>query len=178
MIDFTAPTLNIDAHYLAAKTSNGHDWQDPKTGEFPFQNLENARFVINKQVLDLRELETRAQCQSRGVTTYEWGFSFLLLFIFIVLTLLWLVLSSRIYRQSQLIAGGQDLLQGFGSYTALVKVALCFQHGLGLPLEHVAEMSEKMIRESIGEGLMKVQHKVKLEPGDDHATDSTEEEVA
>jgi hypothetical protein len=178
-INFSSPTLDIDAYYITEKTLVGSDWQDPDTGKFPFNNPNNARFIVNEQEMDRRELQSRAQCQSRGVTTYKWGFSFVLLFVFVLLMLLWLLASALIYIESYRIADSRDLLKGFGGYSAIVRMALCLQDGMALPLEHVGEMSETMICDSVDEEGMMVEHKVdELELVDGYATDGTDEEIA
>jgi hypothetical protein len=100
------PMLNISAFFVFNWTDSqldlnanniyddrypyGRQWEDPDTGQRPF-NVENGKFYEpdSQTLYSTGQLLDAATCQSNGLVAYSWGFSFMLLFSFVVASTVW-----------------------------------------------------------------------------------------
>jgi len=92
----TKPALNISAFYLPPAYDNddapswyGHDWVDPRTNTTPFSDPSNMRMFPagSNTMYPIQYVEQNGSCQQQN--TYQWGFSFLQVFITSILLLVW-----------------------------------------------------------------------------------------
>lgn len=95
------PSLNISAFYLPATPPKddaslnrlpnfyGHDWIDPRTKTKPFANVSNLALYIEgtNTAYSLDYVQQHGSCQQQN--TFQWGFSFLQVFIMAILLLIW-----------------------------------------------------------------------------------------
>ncbi|KAK3319599.1 hypothetical protein B0T19DRAFT_487913 [Cercophora scortea] len=90
------PALSISAFYLPMRRLSSiwkqDNWVDPRTGATPFADLSNAQFAIvgdNKtnRMYSWDYLEQQTSCQPVGA--YQWGFSYLQLFLSLLMLLVW-----------------------------------------------------------------------------------------
>ncbi|KAJ9613136.1 hypothetical protein H2200_003077 [Cladophialophora chaetospira] len=101
LVNLTKPSLNITAifwkeDWIQSEASNGKDWWDYPFGYYwknsngvaPFHNFSDPTFTNGQFTYDLEQLNLRGRCQQSG-TNYQWGFSFLVLFSFIIVSLVW-----------------------------------------------------------------------------------------
>jgi hypothetical protein len=96
--NLTSPTLNISAFYFYGGYIHGGysvlspDWIIPyRSGGPDLQNASLARFARidqpDNRTYDIPYIKANGLCQQQN--TYQWGFSFLLLFIALLLSALW-----------------------------------------------------------------------------------------
>lgn len=101
-ITLDPPTLNIDAGYLRTPPESfvfGYNWVVPNTRETPFAYPVNQLYLFGDAVVNKTYLNENGRCQPAN-DTFQWGFSFLLLFILTLLLVLWGLGSYLIYLQS------------------------------------------------------------------------------
>lgn len=68
----------------------GQHWQNPETNDYPFSQPNPVFWDQSSQTLyNLDEFNSRGTCQQEGLVRYKWGFSFLLLYAFVVTFLIW-----------------------------------------------------------------------------------------
>ncbi|KAK4175469.1 hypothetical protein QBC36DRAFT_189827 [Triangularia setosa] len=94
-----APALNIAAFYLppvvgvpvgdsGIVVAYGYDWQDPLTKDYPFRNKSKTTFASGNRTFTLDYILEHGSCQPIS-DKYQWGFSYLQLYIVINVLLLW-----------------------------------------------------------------------------------------
>ncbi|KAK0744565.1 hypothetical protein B0T21DRAFT_280580 [Apiosordaria backusii] len=101
-----APALDISAFYLPPMAGNplgdsaitgpyGYDWHDPLTKDYPFRNKSKTTFAFDNKTFTLDYILENGTCQPISevgvlvIFTYQWGFSYLQLYIAVNLLLLW-----------------------------------------------------------------------------------------
>lgn len=114
-----APVLNISAFYIPKWYSNnlfGRNWTDPRTQQNPFLDMNELRFVydvegVGNETYDVRYVGAYGSCQpmtemstdfKRVRETYQWGFSFVQLFVMIILLLLWTLGTSAVWLKANM----------------------------------------------------------------------------
>lgn len=100
-----SPSLNISAYFATPSTINGslpddpwygapygQQWKNPDDGQYTF-NVNNPVFLdaASQTMYNLTELNAAGSCQQNGQVRYKWGFSFLLLYFFVVALLIWTI---------------------------------------------------------------------------------------
>ncbi|KAK4160464.1 hypothetical protein QBC43DRAFT_325312 [Cladorrhinum sp. PSN259] len=102
-----APVLNITAFYLEPDLSDyspslwGHDWAHPETNEHPFQDPTNAHYTFNNKLYDQAYLKANGRCQPNS-EFYQWGFSYIQLFIVAVAIFIWSVGMGILWLQAEI----------------------------------------------------------------------------
>ncbi|KAK4462239.1 hypothetical protein QBC42DRAFT_225406 [Cladorrhinum samala] len=99
-IELPAPALNVSTTYRGV-SHFAHNWNDPRTGGFPFQNKTNAKFVAGNQTYGLDHIMTHGRCQPIS-DQYQWGFSFLQLFIVSIILLIWTIGISILWLKAEI----------------------------------------------------------------------------
>ena len=141
----SAPSLNISAfstdYSCAWEPSEfsfdpavcffGGDWQDPRSHEYPFEGLDNVAFTVSNSndKYDINYMQANGACQQ--LSTYQWGFSFLLLFVFMLFTAVWAlgtyVLWMDAYLNSRFDCASRDM----GTLRAVLDYAATIRKDLG-----------------------------------------------
>lgn len=111
-----SPSLNISAHFVLSPEivwsediypwyviPYGQDWRNPGNGQATL-SVANAVFwdSATQTIYNLTEFNAAGRCQQEGVVRYNWGFSFLLLYIFVLTFLLWTIGMWAFYLDSWL----------------------------------------------------------------------------
>ena len=139
LVNLTEPSLNITAFFwkqdwIVGGSSDGSDWWDWPFGYYwisedqdkPFHNFTDPLFTNDQYVYELEELNLRGRCQQAN-TSYRWGFSFLILFWFVILSLVWsvgmYVLWLDAYFHSRFDRAGRSM----GLQRAILDLAYCMQ---------------------------------------------------
>ncbi|KAK3292120.1 uncharacterized protein B0H64DRAFT_346694 [Chaetomium fimeti] len=132
------PALNISAFYVppyggAGYGSGyyGYNWTDPRTNQTPYNVSSNRAFMTlsGNTAYSVEYVEKNGTCQGVG-NTYQWGFSFLQLFIVELLLLLWIAVMYTMWLKGHL-----DLKQRHGGevpakFKAVLELAAALNHGL------------------------------------------------
>ncbi|KAF7507352.1 hypothetical protein GJ744_010669 [Endocarpon pusillum] len=95
-----SPALNISAHFVISREHNtdadwysypyGQTWQNPDDDQYTFNVTNPVFWDDNSQTLyNLTEFNLAGSCQQQGLVKYKWGFSFILLYAFVVTFLVW-----------------------------------------------------------------------------------------
>ncbi|KAH0432059.1 hypothetical protein CcaCcLH18_06714 [Colletotrichum camelliae] len=125
----SSPTLNISAFYLPERynTIFGNNWTDPRTSTQPFRDRDKATYTYNmgNDTYDLNYIRSNGTCQpvteidkinASARETYQWGFSYIQLFIMLLLLILWTLGMSAMWIKSHLtmrMRGRFDKPKGF-----------------------------------------------------------------
>ncbi|EAQ83158.1 predicted protein [Chaetomium globosum CBS 148.51] len=86
-----APALNITAFFLGNEvhpTMAGRDWVHPITKEKPFLDPAKVTYMVSNRTYNLSYVQQYGACQPDS-DVYQWGFSYIQLFILLVLLLAW-----------------------------------------------------------------------------------------
>ncbi|CAJ2504377.1 Uu.00g117710.m01.CDS01 [Anthostomella pinea] len=92
-ISLPSPTLNISAFYFDPWSELfGWEWSDPRTGEpaQPFANQSSISWTYSNNTYSVDNVQTHGSCQPVQ-DRFKWGFSFLQVFIMLVLLLVWTI---------------------------------------------------------------------------------------
>jgi hypothetical protein len=139
------PMLNISAYFALNWTEAGRDmyanityndvypygrqWRDPDSGKNPF-NVANGKFYEpgSKTLYDTAQFLDHATCQSNGVVTYQWGFSYVPLFCFLVASTIWTMGMWVAYVDSALHSSPRILQRKQGLDRAVIDLADAMLH--------------------------------------------------
>jgi hypothetical protein len=96
-----SPTLNIDGFYFdSSYASYGYNWTLPGTNEYPYRTEDgNRTYQVGTELMQRAPLSANGRCQPNN-DTFQWGFSFLLLFILVLLLVVWALSTYLIWLQS------------------------------------------------------------------------------
>ncbi|WDK12574.1 hypothetical protein CGRA01v4_03854 [Colletotrichum graminicola] len=107
-----APILNISATWLLPSGEMyGWNWTDPRTGQQPFKDGNQATYAFGNEIYPLSYVKGYGSCQptrerdsiAESVReSYEWGFSYLQLFILITLLLVWTLCIAYMWIKARL----------------------------------------------------------------------------
>ena len=112
-----SPSLNISAHFAISPVlvdwgnqeyeSNfspyGRDWKNPDDGQYTFNVSSPVFWDSSSQTLyNLTQFNSAGSCQQQGLVKYKWGFSFLLLYVFVITFLVWTIGMWTFYLDSWL----------------------------------------------------------------------------
>ncbi|KAK4159999.1 hypothetical protein QBC43DRAFT_373433 [Cladorrhinum sp. PSN259] len=84
------PPLNISAFYLESEYDGG-SWVDPRTLKTPFRDPSNVMLVYGNDTYTAEDIIRDGRCQPFSDDGYQWGFSFLQLFIVTLLLIIWTI---------------------------------------------------------------------------------------
>nr|XP_036575701.1 uncharacterized protein CTRU02_14351 [Colletotrichum truncatum]KAF6782312.1 hypothetical protein CTRU02_14351 [Colletotrichum truncatum] len=125
-----APTLNISAFYIPEPYDEvlyGRNWTDPRTNSMPFLDKKRLAYSYSpgNQTYSLNHIETYGSCQPVSEIaagndsvreTYQWGFSYIQLFVMTILLVLWTIGVSAMWLKAHMtmrMRGGCDKPMGF-----------------------------------------------------------------
>jgi hypothetical protein len=116
-------------------------WWKTDAGEMPFHNYSTPMFTDGQWTYDLDQLNVAGRCQQTDAT-YKWGFSFLVLFIVVVLFFSWslgmYILWLDAYFNSRFDRAGRTM----GLQRAIVDLAYCIQKDTGEDGNEMASNAE------------------------------------
>ena len=116
-----APSLNISAYYIASTVIYGGAWIDHSTGKSPFANYSDATFLSSGVTYPLDYMSQNGSCQPLG--TYHWGFSFLLLFIFLLTLFIWSIGTYIFWLRAHHALRVREIHEIPGEYKAVIELA-------------------------------------------------------
>ncbi|KAI0165384.1 hypothetical protein GGR52DRAFT_106320 [Hypoxylon sp. FL1284] len=85
-----APALNISAYYIPPSHLFGSSWTDPQTGQQPYTDITRQTYLLSNRTYSVDYIKSQGTCQP-VLNQYQWGFSFLQLFIVAVLLFVWTI---------------------------------------------------------------------------------------
>lgn len=134
-IYFNLPTDGFD--YYKDQTwdyyFSGANWRDPKDGLYPFKTPDDQFLEWNSGTLYyLGDLTAAGQCQQTASGNYQWGFSFFLLYLFIVMLLIWTIGTWAFYLDAWLHSHLDASHRDMGLERAAIDVAYALQDKLDL----------------------------------------------
>lgn len=137
LVNLDAPSLNITAifwkqDWLTGGSSDGTDWWNwpygyywkTETGERPFHNFTDPIFTNGQFTYELEALNARGRCQQEN-TSYQWGFSFLILFWFTVAILIWAFGMAVVWTDAFLFSRFDRAGRQIGLQRAVLDLAYC-----------------------------------------------------
>ncbi|KAF2728109.1 hypothetical protein EJ04DRAFT_504600 [Polyplosphaeria fusca] len=122
-----SPPLNISAYYipdtsyyyLRGSGFFGHDYKS--NDDYPFRDPRNMRWTWEQQVVNYSYVEISGQCQA--TKDFQWGFSFLQLFIATAWVFAWSICMFIMWLKTHKIRYEQDQHQVAGEYKAVLQLA-------------------------------------------------------
>lgn len=93
-----------------------------------FHNYSDATFLCSGVTYSLDYLSENGSCQPLGA--YRWGFSFLLLFVFLVTLLIWSVGTYIFWLKAHLVLRAREIHEIPGEYKAVIELAAVMQKEL------------------------------------------------
>jgi hypothetical protein len=137
LVNLTKPSLTITPifwkqDWILGDSSNGTDWWywpfgyywKDANGDEPFHNFTDPTFTNGQFTYDLEELNIRGRCQQEGAS-YKWGFSFLVLFSFIIVFLVWCVGMYALWLDAFLHSRFDRVGRSMGLQRAVLDLAYC-----------------------------------------------------
>lgn len=157
----SAPSLNISA--LSANYSCfwgpgssfdpttcffGAGWQDPRSQEYPFKGPDNVAFTISNSndKYDINYIKANGVCQQ--LSTYQWGFSFLLLFVFMLFTAVWALGTYVLWRDAYLNSRLDRASRDMGTLRAVLDYAATIKKDLGTA--SADDIGDRQLKAQIG----------------------------
>src|SRR5271156_5677051 len=140
----SAPSLNISAFsadysciwgpgspFYQATCFFGAGWQDPRSHEYPFEGPDNVAFTFSNSndKYDINYTQANGACQQ--LSTYQWGFSFLLLFCFMLFTAVWALGTFVLWRDAHLNSRFDRASRDMGTLRAVLDYAATIKKDLG-----------------------------------------------
>ncbi|KAF2869436.1 hypothetical protein BDV95DRAFT_99821 [Massariosphaeria phaeospora] len=143
-----APVLNISAGYITDTRLFGWNWTD-QTGRHPFQNRSSMIWSQNNVTYSLPYIEQFGTCQS--TKNYQWGFSFIQLFLMVLLLLFWTIGIYFMWLSAyyNMRARGRDAVAR--EYKAIVDLAGAMHKGLPTDRQDLQILTEKEIKALVKE---------------------------
>lgn len=155
-LTLTAPNLNISANILIYSESymldgNGSyypwyeipwaaGWKNPITNNHTF-NVSNPLFYDDGSgtTYNLTQFNERGSCQQLGLVKYKWGFSFLLLYIFVATWLAWTIGMYAFYLDTYFNSRLDIVGRRMGIERAVVDISEAMQKRLDLDQVDLAD---------------------------------------
>jgi hypothetical protein len=134
----SAPSLNISAFsvdysclFEESPCFFGVGWQDPRSHEFPFEGPDNVAFTVSNSndKYDINYIQANGACQQ--LSTYQWGFSFLLLFVLMLFTAIWALGTYVLWMDAYLNSRFDRASRGMGTLRAVLDYAATIKRDLG-----------------------------------------------
>ena len=109
----------------------GPSWVDPLSRQQPFGNQSNALYTQkgSNTTYPLSYLQTNGRCQQ--VNTYQWGFSFLMLFVFMLLATVWAVGTYSLWFDAYLNSRFDRAGRGLGETRAMLDLTATLNKEMG-----------------------------------------------
>ncbi|KAK3378805.1 hypothetical protein B0T24DRAFT_522841 [Lasiosphaeria ovina] len=168
------PALNISAFYFNFNESrlSGFNWKDPRTGNFPFRDLANRAYSDKHgHTFSLDYIAANGSCQPVSdacnaidggspadmdvcrIQNYVWGFSFIQLYINILLLLVWSVGIFILWVKAQRhlpLPGEIEVPQG---WKALIELSSTMKQELDSKNINPKNLTDKQLKDKIRKSL-------------------------
>lgn len=138
----SAPSLNIEAFstdYSCVWWSPRSSFDptaclsraDPRSQEYRFEEPDNVAFTVSNSndKYDINYMQANGACQQ--LSTYQWGFSFLLLFVFILFTAVWALGTYVLWMDAYLNSRFDRASRDMGTLRAVLDYAATIKKDLG-----------------------------------------------
>jgi hypothetical protein len=142
----SSPSLNITA-YEAAEIWNG--FVNPN-GMFAYTNIKFQTvyyYGTTQEYFDTEKLQANGSCQP--TSTYKWGFSFMILFICLLLVLLWSIGTYIMWLKAHLALRAHGEPEIVGEYKAVIELAAAMNNEFGKHNENTEFLREQQIQGKI-----------------------------
>ncbi|KAH6631476.1 hypothetical protein F5144DRAFT_219916 [Chaetomium tenue] len=126
------PALNISAFYIPSDAYYGNNWVDPRTNQTPYATYVNQVFMTptGNRTYNFSSIQERGSCQPFDNNTYQWGFSFVQLFIVMSLLFLWFVAVYTMWLRGYLELKRRQGDEAPTRYQAVLDLAEALNHEL------------------------------------------------
>jgi len=154
--DIPSPAINITAYYIdprlgwadcyGVEAIYGTTWTDPRTGKQPFNDSSKATYTTstNNETCVLGDSTTQGKCQPD--VTYKWGFSFLLLFVCLILLLVWTAGTYILWLKARLAMRHHEDAEIAGEYKAVLELASAMNNEFGKHGKNPGVLRERQIK--------------------------------
>jgi hypothetical protein len=146
-IDLPAPALNVSAFYMQSYDVYGFTWIDPTTHTTPFSNHSLLTMAINNSTYSATYMQQHGNCQQ--ISTYKWGFAFLILYILVILLLVWSIGMFLTWLQACLTLDFFGNPQTVNDYKAILDLATAIRREFVESGQDSGELTDNQIKEYI-----------------------------
>lgn len=117
-----------DSYYAWYEQPYGVGWARNDTGEMPF-SASGPLFYhqTSSTAYDLTQFNDHGSCQQQNKVRYKWGFSFLLLYVFVTTWLIWTIVMYALYLDSYLHSRLDTMQRNMGIERAVFDLSLAMQ---------------------------------------------------
>ena len=151
-MDLNAPSLNIDGFYFHSSSRVfGYNWTLPGTQLFPYRNENtNRTYKVGEGDLVQRDyMALNGRCQPDN-DLFQWGFSFLLLFVLVLLLVVWSLATYLIWLQSHFALRYLECEDEVaGEYTAAFRLVTALREEFKTVGQYPDHMSEAEIKHQL-----------------------------
>ncbi|KAH7160999.1 hypothetical protein EDB81DRAFT_783720 [Dactylonectria macrodidyma] len=144
------PALNISAFYLdPLGPYSGNNWTDPRVNRQPYSNSSNMVFTIvdSNDTYTIGYIVDKGSCQALGA--YQWGFSFLQLFIGVLLMFFWTMAMWLMWLMAHKELEQRNGIEIPGKYKAVLDLATALNQELSSIGEAPNSLTNKQLRHRI-----------------------------
>src|SRR2546421_70000 len=150
----SAPSLNISALSADYSCPWGHSSFFGQTACFfgagwqPFEGPNNVAFTVSNSndKYDINYMQANGACQQ--LSTYQWGFSFLLLFVFMLFTAVWALGTYRLWMDAYLNSRFDRASRDMGTLRAVLDYAATIKKDLGTAAAD--DVGDRQLKAQIG----------------------------
>ena len=147
------PTLNITSPWAEFFPYEDYETENGSLAvpaSFEYRSYEKAIFMYQNTTYTFAYIQGNGQCAQSDPPSYQWGFSFLLLFITSLLTAVWSVGMYIMWLDAHLNSRYNRARRQLGSYRAVLDLAKAFRQDMG---EDATEhLSNSELKERIKHG--------------------------
>jgi hypothetical protein len=146
-----SPVLNITTYYpednLSGSVSSGSIY-DPSVG-FTYSDGTKALYALDNNTYDLDYIQANGSCEPRP--TYRWGFSFLLLFVTVLLTTIWTIGMYIMWLDAYLYSRFDRAHRDMGTHRAALDFAAAMRKDIGE--DTTEDLSNSELKKRVKRGL-------------------------
>jgi hypothetical protein len=151
-IDLDPPSLNITAFSPGLyRNDQYYNWTDPRTGKQPFTRNSALTvgyyYAATNETFDVAKLRVDGSCQP--TKSYQWGFSFVLLFICLILLGVWSIGTYILWLKAHLALRIHGEPQIAGEYKAVIELAAAMNNEFSKHDENLEFLRERQIKGKI-----------------------------
>lgn len=161
IIDLLSPSLNIsaifwDEPWIDSKANldwwdypYGYNWKSPN-GDYPFNHTQTPLLTNGDYTYNLDRINELGRCQQSN-TSYKWGFSFLILFVVLLLFVIWCVGMYVLWMDAFLNSRVDNAGRHIGLQRAVLDLASVMRNDIGDELPEMA--SNNQVNEKVRKDL-------------------------
>lgn len=153
MYTLSSPVLNITAYYIGGTDIWGGSASDShyytSSGSALYNDNEKILYALGNKTYDATYIQANGSCEPRP--TYRWGFSFLLLFVTVLLTTIWTIGMYIMWLDAYLYSRFDRAHRDMGTHRAALDFAAAMRKDIGE--DTTEDLSNSELKKRVKKGL-------------------------